>query len=157
MTETPKKKGQIFDGISLMNLLFNKKTLNRESIFCYFPHYVPATNHYPSTAMWSGNYKMIKVYGEGENREPEYQLFNLKTDISEKNNIANLNTKILNKMIRGMSSYLRDVNALLPVKNPKYKNVINKNLGKPKRFQIEKYPSYFFPDEYPLPYRKNNH
>ncbi len=121
MTNTKKNPNQKLDGESLIQLLTKQKSLNRKAVFSHFPHYIPATSNFPSTAVWYENYKLIKVYGEGTNRSDKYELYNLKDDIAENNNIAATNKKIVAKMTKMLDYYLSDIDALLPIKNPNYK------------------------------------
>ncbi|SOE23187.1 Arylsulfatase A [Spirosomataceae bacterium TFI 002] len=142
MTNTKKNPAQKLDGLSLANVLTKQKPLNREAVFSHFPHYMPATANYPTTAVWHGDYKLLKVYGEGLNREPDYQLFNLKVDIAEANNIADKNPQLLKKMKLMLDDYLVSIDALVPVVNPNYKEGSPSRFGKSPIFPIEKYPSY---------------
>ncbi len=82
------RKGKILDGESLVPVLTGEGRLKREAIFCHFPHYIKATGNLPSTSVRKGHWKLIRVYGEGADREVAFELYNLKTDIGEANNLA---------------------------------------------------------------------
>ncbi|WP_139959669.1 sulfatase [Flavicella sediminum] len=142
ITNTKKNSKQLLDGTSLTNLLLKKKPLKRKAIFCHFPHYISATTNYPTTAVWHKNYKLLKVYGEGTDRAPEYKLFDLDKDISETHDIANNEKKTVQKMKKMLNNYLSDIDALVPVKNPNYKKDSRTNFGKTHKFPIKSYPSY---------------
>ena len=142
ITNTKQNPEQKLDGISLSDLLTKQKPLNRKAVFSHFPHYVPATGNYPTTAVWHEDYKLLKVYGEGPNRTPEYKLFNLKEDISESNNIAANEEKLVQSMTKMLDNYLNDIDALVPVKNPNYKKGSKSKFGIPPIFPIKNYPSY---------------
>ncbi|WP_147676351.1 sulfatase [Algibacter pacificus] len=142
MTNTSKNPKQKLDGVSLVKLLTKQKPLKRKAIFSHFPHYVAATSNYPTTAVWYKNYKLLKVYGEGVNRTPEFKLYNLKEDISETNNIANSHPKLVNKLKPMLNDYLENIDALVPIKNPNYKPNSTSRFGIAPRFPIERYPSY---------------
>ena len=142
MTHTKRNPKQQLDGVCLTKVLTKQKPLKRKAIFSHFPHYIPATSNYPSTAVWYEDYKLIRVYGEGPNMSDDYKLFNLKTDISETNNIADNKPKLVSKMKKMLDDYIADVNPLLPIKNPNYKKGAKTRFGKPNKFPIENYPSY---------------
>lgn len=142
ITNTKRNPKQKLDGESLSQLLTKQKSLKRNAIFCHFPHYMPATSNYPSTAVWHKDYKLIKVYGEGLNREAQYKLYNLKKDISESIDIAKDEKEVVQKMTKMLDGYLHDIDALEPIKNPNYKKGSKSKFGIPPIFPIEKYPSY---------------
>ena len=142
MTHTKKNPLQKLDGESLNRVLTKQKSLKRKAIFSHFPHYISATTNYPTTAMWYGDYKLLKVYGEGPERSADYKLYNLKEDISESNNIASKKEKLVKKMKGMIEDYLNDIDALVPVLNPNYKEGSKSRFGISPIFPIEKYPSY---------------
>ncbi len=110
---------QKLDGVSIVPVLKGGK-INREAIFCHFPHYVPATQNLPSTSVRKGDYKLIRFYGEGEYRSNKFELYNLKQDIGETNNLAAKypqKVKSLDKLIDG---FIADTGSLVPVKNLAY-------------------------------------
>jgi len=141
-TNTKANPNQLLDGISLIELLREDKPLNREAIFSHFPHYMPVTHNVPSTAVWYGDYKLVKEYGEGENRSDAFRLYNLKTDIGETTDISSNHKDLVNKLSIMIEEHVKDINGLIPVKNPKYDPNAESQLGKVHDFPIDKYPSY---------------
>ena len=84
----------------------------RNELVFHFPHYQGDTPH---TALISGNWKLIKFYETNE-----YRLFNLGNDISEKNNLASIKPEVTASLKEKMITYLNEVNAQMPSKNPDY-------------------------------------
>lgn len=141
-TGTPANSDQLLDGIDLLPLLTQGKTLKREAIFSHFPHYVIATNNLPSTAVWYDNYKLVKEYGEGPARTDALRLYDLDKDISEKNDIAADHPELVNKLAGMIAAHVADIGGLVPVPNPAYDAAAESPMGKTKVFPAEKYPNY---------------
>jgi hypothetical protein len=114
------KEGQVIDGVSLVPLLKGGVRLEREAIFCHFPHYVRATGNLPSTSVRKGDWKLIRFYGEGPERSHGYELYNLKDDIGEANNLASKMPEKVQELDALIEKFLRDTGALVPFKNPAY-------------------------------------
>jgi arylsulfatase A-like enzyme len=69
------------DGVSLVPLLRGTGKLQREAIFWHYPHYNDATT--PHSIVRQGDFKLIEYFEDGR-----LELFNLRTDIGEKENLA---------------------------------------------------------------------
>jgi arylsulfatase A-like enzyme len=136
------QKGQIIDGVSLSSLLIKNKPLKHRDVFCHYPHYTPATDNYPSTSVRSGDWKLIRVYGEGKDRSPAYELYNLKNDIGENNNLAAANPKLVTKLDKLIEKHVNETQGIFPILNPKYVAGTESPMGKKPVFPIDKYPSY---------------
>ena len=136
------QKDQIIDGVSLYPLLLKGKSLKKRELFCHFPHYIPATDNYPSTSVRSGDWKLIRVYGEGPNQTPAYELYNIKNDIGENINLAASNPKLVAKLDKLIEKHVDETQGIFPVINPKYKPGTESPMGKKPVFPIEDYPSY---------------
>jgi len=121
MAEVPKKKEQLLDGVSIVPLLKGKTKLDREAIFCHFPHYIPATKNLPGTSVRQGDWKLIRLYGEGADRSNGYELYNLKDDMSENNNLALELPDKVKQLDALIDRFLSDTNAIIPIKNPAYR------------------------------------
>lgn len=111
---------QQLDGISIVPLLKGREKLDREAIFCHFPHYVPATGNLPCTYVRRGDWKLMRLYGEGPDRANAYELYNLRDDISEKNNLAGRMPEKVKQLDKLIDGFLKDTDALIPVRNPAY-------------------------------------
>ncbi len=85
----------------------------REELVFHFPHYQGDTPH---SAIRLGDYKLLEFYETGER-----VLFNLKTDLAERNDIAKTNPEIAADLGKRLKTYLSAVNAAMPKPNPDYK------------------------------------
>ena len=79
----------------------------------HFPHYQGDTPH---SAIRRGDYKLLEFYETGEQ-----MLFNLKTDLAERNDIAKSNPEIAADLGQRLKTYLATVGAAMPKPNPDYK------------------------------------
>lgn len=112
---------QIFDGVSVVPLLKGRSKLDREAIFCHFPHYIPATYNLPCTWVRKGDWKLIRIYGEGPDRSNKYELYDLKTDIEEKKNLAAKYPEKVKELDKLIDTFLVETGSLIPRPNPAYK------------------------------------
>lgn len=135
-------KNQPTDGVDLWPHLTKKIPLNREAIYCHFPHYTPATNNYPSTSVRKGDYKLIRVYGEGEKQADMYELYDLKSDAGETTNLAATMPKKVKELDRLIINHVEKTGGIFPVKNPGYKEGTPNTMGVKHEFPLDKYISY---------------
>jgi arylsulfatase A-like enzyme len=108
------------DGKSIVPALKNNGSIKREGIFIDFPHYIYQTGNYPSHVVIDGDWKLIRVYGEGPKRENYYELYNLAEDIKEEINLAAFYPKRVEKMDELIENHLSQVNSSRPLPNPAY-------------------------------------
>ena len=120
MADIKFKKGVKIDGKSIVPLLKGKKEIDREAIFCHFPFYIIATKSLPGTYVRKGDWKLIRIYGEGANRSNAFELYNLKNDISETKNLADKFPEKVKQLDALITQHLKEIKALLPIKNPNY-------------------------------------
>lgn len=120
MAGIEKKQDHIVDGISLAPLLKGIGEIKREAIFCDFPHYNAISGTKPSSFVRKGDWKLIRYFGEGENGKHDYELFNLKEDIGEKNNIAGNMPELVEELDILLEKHLKDIDAMIPIPNPDY-------------------------------------
>ncbi|AQQ10035.1 Arylsulfatase [Sedimentisphaera cyanobacteriorum] len=99
------------DGLSLMPLLSGKKDrLAREDLFWHFPHY-HGEGERPCSTVRSGDYKLIRHY-EG----PTLELYNLREDISEKNDLSEKMPEKVKQLEQKLDNWLEKMNAKIPEK-----------------------------------------
>ena len=101
------------DGMSLLPIFKGKKSKGR-GLLWHLPHY----NHQgskPSTAYREGDWKIIYSY-----EDDTYELFHLKTDISENNDLSGAEHQRLDKLKDKMNGKLEELNAKFPEPNPDY-------------------------------------
>ncbi|MDA9555459.1 sulfatase [Pelobium sp.] len=142
VASTKADKGQILDGVSLIPVLTENKSLNREAIFCHFPHYVPATNNYPSTSVRKGDWKLIRVYGEGKNQSDAYELYNLKTDLGEERNLASKMPEKVKELNALIVKHVNEIDGIFPKPNPAFNPNVKSPMGVRPIFPSEKYIMY---------------
>ncbi len=110
------KPAKDIDGVSLMPLLKEESTeLSREALCWYYPHYSPQAQM-PGYAIRKGNYKLIEHY------DPQsVELFNLKNDIGETQNLANKMPGKVNELKRSFENWLKEMKPVSHKPNPNYK------------------------------------
>ena len=109
------KPKQHIDGISLVPLLKGNKSLGRKAIFWHYPHY-GNQGASPGGAVRVGDYKLIEFYEDNH-----LELYNLKEDIGEKNNLAEKMPDKTTELRKMLEAWRKDVDAQMPTPNPNYK------------------------------------
>ncbi len=112
------KPAQVLDGVSIVPLLKQAGKLDREAIFCHFPH---SMGERSPAATWvrKGDWKLIRVYDTALYTETHY-LFNLKEDLGETKNLAASMPDKVKELDALIDRFLKETNALTPIPNPKY-------------------------------------
>ncbi len=100
-------QGQVLDGVSLVPLFHGGPTLGRQ-LFWHFPCYVGRAT--PSSAIREGDFKLIEFFEDGGRVE----LFNLKNDPNEEQNLAALMPDKSTALSKTLRSWQKETNALLP-------------------------------------------
>jgi len=127
-----KLKDHILDGESLMpiftaKLKDQKKFVNRP-IFFYQPLYDIQWGAVPCASMVQGDYKLIWFFGDYVDLDqngkyiPEgrIELFNLKTDIGEKKDLAASKPALRDKMTADLKNWILSCGATIPGINPEF-------------------------------------
>ncbi len=123
ITGTPTPKGFRPDGIDLSDLFLDGKEPRRRILCWHFPAYLERMRGMPqmwrttpATALRYGDWKLIRFYETGKE-----ELYNLKEDIGEKNDLSLQDTRQKKKMSKKMDRWLRKTHAPLPLqKNPAF-------------------------------------
>jgi hypothetical protein len=68
----------------------------------------------------SGDWKLIRWFGAPPNDPRRYELFNLRADLSEANNLAASDTDRVKRLDRLIDDFLADTAATYPRPNPAY-------------------------------------
>jgi arylsulfatase A-like enzyme len=112
--------GQVFDGISIVPAL-RGEALNREAIFSIFPHSpgVPDTLP-PGVTATAGDWKLIRLFHEGENGAHAYRLYNLKDDIGETRDLAAEQPERVRQLDGLITKFLAETKAVVPLPNPAF-------------------------------------
>ncbi|MGV3540675.1 MAG: sulfatase [Rufibacter sp.] len=111
----PFKPKQHLDGQSMVPLLKGGAPKER-TLFWHYPHYGNQGGA-PFSAVMEGDFKLIWHYENGGKAE----LFNVKSDLSEKQNLAQANPSKVKAMKRQLDAFLEESNAKFPVSNPYFK------------------------------------
>lgn len=114
------------DGVSLISA-FKSKPLADRSLFWHFPAYLQSYKADPDSAskffrttpcsvIRKGDWKLIQYFEDGN-----LELYNLKNDLSEKENLAGKETEKTAELLKELKSWQMETKAPIPtVKNPKY-------------------------------------
>ena len=106
--------GHIYDGYSLSKLLCGQSDEAHPDVFLmHFPH---AHRSKYFTSYRNGDWKLVYHYFPEMNKQSShYELFNLKDDFAESQNLADSNPKKLHAMVQAMVAQLEAEKALYPV------------------------------------------
>jgi arylsulfatase A-like enzyme len=119
MTGLKPQPGQRFDGVSIVPALKGRR-LERETIFCYFPHYTPATGNRPGVWVRKGDWKLIRYFGDNDDRSDRLELYDLKEDLAEANNLSTKQPERVRGLNALIDQFLKETGAVVPVPNPNY-------------------------------------
>jgi len=103
---------QVLDGENILPLLRQNGSLERDAIYWHYPHYHHSR---PAGAIREGYYKLIEFFEDGQ-----LELYNLKRDIGEKNNLAETMPKKAADLQRKLAKWRQSVGAKMPTPNPDY-------------------------------------
>ena len=117
------------DGLNLLPLLDKGKTdyLNNRTLFWHFPAYLeaakglnegrdPLFRSRPVSVIRQGDWKLIENFEDGA-----LELYNLKADPSEKNDVSKENPKVVKKLYKKLLKWRKDTKAPVPTElNPLY-------------------------------------
>ena len=116
----PAPAGVTFDGTSILPALKGQAPAPRP-LFTYFPHdpqvpdWVP-----PSVVVTEGDWKLIRLFFQGDHGAHRYQLFNLKTDPGEMTNLAAAGPARVRDMDARIETWLTDNKTVQPIRNPDF-------------------------------------
>ena len=108
-------KDKAVDGLNLLPLFRGENNIKRQSLFWHFPHYRGKIN--PYSIIRNGDWKLIKRY-DGK----PFELFNLKNDLSEKNDLSQDMPEKVKELNEEIMIWLLKTNAKVPRANPDYAN-----------------------------------
>ena len=105
---------QKLDGISILSTWQNPaKPTKRDSLYWHYPldrpHFLGGVS---SGAIRKNDYKLIEYFDQA--RRQKFELFNLKKDPSEKNDISNTNTNLVEKLHQELLSWREKTGARIP-------------------------------------------
>jgi len=115
MADIAPEPGQLIDGISFAPLLMGEEIDDERAIFWHYPHYGNQGGS-PGAAVRKGDYKLIEFFEEHR----EVELYNIATDIREKDNLADSLPDIKNQLLEILHSWQKNMDAQFPKPNPDY-------------------------------------
>lgn len=108
------------DGIDITPAL-QGKALERECIFTYFPHSPPVPDWLPpSMAVHAGDWKLIRLFHQGDRGAHDHLLYNLARDIGESRNLAALYPDRVAKLDLLIEGYIQEAHTVVPLRNPRF-------------------------------------
>lgn len=106
-------RNERFDGRSMVPVLLGKSSGARK-FFWHFPHYTNQGSS-PAGAMREGEWKLVEHYEDGR-----LELFNLREDIGERNNVAAKEPERVRAMRAELDEWRKRVNAQTNSPNPEF-------------------------------------
>ena len=119
-------ENQVTDGVSIVPLIFEEdKSLDTRPIFWHYPNYGPASlkngninyAYIPTDVVRLGDYKLLEFY---HCETEHFELYNLKDDISELNNLADSMPEKVDELYKILLDWRKETGAELPVLNPDF-------------------------------------
>ncbi len=128
LSGTEKKKDLQLDGLSVAPELLGQEMGRDRELFWYMPLYDYQWGATPSAVIRSGNYKLIKSFGDyydhhAETYVPEgrLELYNLKEDLGETHDLSEEEPALTRQMEERLMQWIvEEMHAPLPVENPSY-------------------------------------
>jgi arylsulfatase A-like enzyme len=99
------------DGLSLMPLLTNRNTFERDAVFWHYPHYHPG-GATPYSAIRAEDFRLVQYYEDGK-----IELYNLRDDIGETNDLSESLPDKARELTARLDTWRRSVNAQMPLPN----------------------------------------
>jgi arylsulfatase A-like enzyme len=136
------------DGVSLVPIL-KGSTIPERPLIWHYPHYGNQGGE-PSSIIRLGDWKLIHYYEDGHE-----ELYNLKTDISETQDLASENQEKVKELSEKLFAYLKEVGARFPEKDPVWtaerekqylENVVNKRWPQLEKQRMEFLSQDFDPE-----------
>ena len=103
---------QPLDGESILPLLKQTGTLDRDAIYWHYPHYHHSS---PAGAIREGKWKLIEFYEDGK-----LELYDLSKDIGETKNLADKKPRKAAQLQKKLARWRKSVKAKMPTPNPDY-------------------------------------
>ena len=108
MVGIPENPAQHKDGKSFVSAL-RDESFERGAIYWHFPHYSNHGMQSPAGAIREGDYKLIEYF-----ENSTVQLFNLKNDLGEQNNLASTEPERASKLLSKLRAWRKKVDAKMP-------------------------------------------
>jgi arylsulfatase A len=106
---TKNAQGNLLDGVSLVPLVTSNKAPQRDELFWHYPSETGKWKPRMASAVRKGDYKLIEFY-----LSKKLELYNIKNDPSEKNNLAETMPDKVKEMKKILDNWKKEVNAEEP-------------------------------------------
>lgn len=114
------KKIKDQDGVSLIPLLKQTGEIDRDALYFHYPHY-HHQGYKPAGAIRQGDYKLIEWFEQSlMGEEDQINLYNLKDDISESNDLAAEMPELADQMLEKLRAWRKKVGAQEMTVNSNY-------------------------------------
>lgn len=104
----------ILDGLSLLPVVEGRGTLEREAVFTWFPHLIPAAS------VRAGDFKLIRRWEPHRDYPDLLELYDLSRDIGETRNLAAEMPEKVAELEALLDRFIEETGALVPKPNPAY-------------------------------------
>ena len=105
-------ENQILDGKNIMPEILDANSTPERSLFWHYPVY---HHDVPKSVIRKGDWKLVENLVDGS-----YELYNLKNDISERNNLVEDYPEIVKELHNELKNWQEATGAELPVPNPEF-------------------------------------
>ena len=120
MVGVDRPRDLLVDGTSYLPVLTQTGEFKRDTLFCHFPHYTPASSNLPATWVRQGDWKLIRFYADGPKQTDRFELYNLATDLGENHNLAENEPARVEALNALIDTHLKDTKSVVPKPNPAY-------------------------------------
>jgi len=107
------------DGVSFLPALKGKKH-DRGPTVCEWTSFTKQTHSLPSTHIRVGDWKLLRFWFDAADQSHRYELYNLKDDLSESNNLDDAYPEKVQSMIRQLDDFYTESGSLQPRPNENY-------------------------------------
>ena len=114
MAGLPLMPTQHKDGVSLVPLLEEKKTIDQTVLYWHYPHYSNQGGS-PSSAIREGDWKLVQFYVDNH-----VELYNIRIDIGERRELSHTFPKKTANLLQKLNSWKKQTSAKIPIVNPYY-------------------------------------
>ena len=106
------------DGESFLSVIEGGPASTDRTLFWHYPHYHVGSGMVPAGAVREGRFKLIEWYeGTIAGTGPDYELFDLESDLSERRNIIDSEPETATRLKVALESWRQSVNAQMPTRN----------------------------------------
>jgi arylsulfatase A len=108
------------DGVSLMPLLKGEGEIDRNTLYFHYPHY-HHLGYKPAGAVREGDFKLIEWFEDAAlNKEGAYQLYNVREDVGEKNDLSKEMPELVEKLKKKLHEWRKKIDAQEMDVNPNF-------------------------------------